>query len=237
MAKKNKTTLKELYHDKLVYSKVKAMLEDKYTYAEIIRFLHTKGYELSRGTISNLRSKLDESMHTGVSMDELIDKRKKSNVTKLPNLTGFKGKPTDSNNTKDIVVGETSKHPLLNGKTQFYSSEQVLDSIIDRGINLLNQTTYLDTGILMKALDLKAKYYSNDSKGLSIDALQQYQIITNAKLTALQQVVMEFIPKDKQDLAFKKMDEAEQEVLNNVEMQDGGKDLIAALKKAGLDLS
>jgi len=238
MANKTKLTLKGLYNNKLIYSKVVTLIQDNESYDTIIRYLQTKGYELSKSSISNLKSKITESYKTGVPIEELLDKRKKSNVTKLKTVTGFVDKDIDKNNVSDIIPNDgVSKRPKLEAKNEFFSSEQVIDSIIDKGVRTLNATDYVDTGTLMKAIDLKSKYFIKDSKGLSIDALQQYQVIQNAKLSALQQIVMEFIPEDKRDEAFSKMSEAEQEILDNVEMQEDGKDLLTALKKAGLDLS
>lgn len=238
MANKTKLTLKGLYNNKMIYGKVVTLIQDNESYDTIIRYLQTKGYELSKSSISNLKSKITESYKTGVPIEELLDKRKKSNVTKLKTVTGFVDKDIDKNNVSDIIPNDgVSKRPKLNVKNEFFSSEQVIDSIIDKGVRTLNATDYVDTGTLMKAIDLKSKYFIKDSKGLSIDALQQYQVIQNAKLSALQQIVMEYIPEDKRDEAFSKMSEAEQEILDNVEMQEDGKDLLKALKKAGLDLS
>ena len=238
MANKTKLTLKGLYNNKLIYSKVVTLIQDNESYDPIIRYLQTKGYELSKSSISNLKSKITESYKTGVPIEDLLDKRKKSSVAKLKTVTGFVDKDIDKNNVSDIIPNDgVSKRPKLNVKNEFFSSEQVIDSIIDKGVRTLNATDYVDTGTLMKAIDLKSKYFIKDSKGLSIDALQQYQVIQNAKLSALQQIVMEFIPEDKRDEAFSKMSEAEQEILDNVEMQEDGKDLLKALKKAGLDLS
>ena len=238
MANKTKLTLKGLYNNKMIYGKVVTLIQDNESYDTIIRYLHTKGYELSKSSISNLKSKITESYKTGVPIEDLLDKRKKSNVAKLKTATGFVDKDVDKNNVSDIIPNDgVSKRPKLEAKNEFFSSEQVIDSIIDKGVRTLNATDYVDTGTLMKAIDLKSKYFIKDSKGLSIDALQQYQVIQNAKLSALQQIVMEYIPEDKRDEAFSKMSEAEQEILANVEMQEDGKDLLKALKKAGLDLS
>jgi len=112
MANKTKLTLKGLYNNKLIYSKVVTLIQDNESYDTIIRYLQTKGYELSKSSISNLKSKITESYKTGVPIEELLDKRKKSNVTKLKTVTGFVDKDIDKNNVSDIIPNDgVSKRP------------------------------------------------------------------------------------------------------------------------------
>ena len=154
----------------------------------------------------------------------------------LPILVGFTEKTPDRNNVRDIETGTINPTVRVEANKKFYSSEQVLDKIIEKGMNTLVNSPNIDPPIMMKAIDLKSKYFMKDSKGLSIDALQQYQVIVQAKIKAMQQVIMSFIPEDQQEEAYKQMAKAEQDILASVELDDEGKELINTLKKAGLDV-
>lgn len=236
--KKGKTTLLSLYKDQRVFSKVKSLMEDKATISFILDYLNSQGYDLSRGSLSNLKRKMEEADLQGIPLGDLLDRRKKVNIEQVPkdNVVGFTEKTPDRNNVRDIETGTVNPTVRVEANKKFYSSEQVLDKIIEKGMNTLVNSPNIDPPIMMKAIDLKSKYFMKDSKGLSIDALQQYQVIVQAKIKAMQQVIMSFIPEDQQEEAYKQMAKAEQDILASVELDDEGKELINTLKKAGLDV-
>lgn len=241
-------TLAELGQNKLLLSKVVTLLDKNTSYDSILKFLEAQDFKLSKGTLTNFSKKLKTSRDLGVSLEQLLDKRTKKNFNQVPpeKVVGYKGIEDDDTGRvpvtdKDLeqftenLPDEININPdkLQNG---FYSVDSVLEKIIGLGINTLNTMNYVDLNILMKAMDVYVKAHGDDNnRGLTLDALKQYTIITEAKLKAFQDILYSYVPEDKQAEALKAMEESEQEMLKSIEATPNGVDLMKVLKKAGLD--
>ena len=223
-------TLKQLYNNQALFTKVQALIAKGKTFDFILEFLGSEGKPMSRGTLANLKSKLEESQETGKPIGELIDWRSKNSITQVDpkKITGYTGdKPTDIVTDNDVTGDATQK---------FFGTEEVLDEIIRKGKETLDATDIIDLPLLIKALDMKQKDFGDESHGLSLDALKQYQVITEARYKAVLDTMLAFIPEDKQDQAMAKMNESFDEATKNLEVSADGKRLITALSKRGLSL-
>jgi len=241
-------TLAELGHNQLLLSKVVTLLDKNTSYDNILNFLEAQDFKLSKGTLTNLSKKLKTSRDLGVPLAQLLDKRKKKDFTQLPpeKIVGYTGnEDEDIGRTpvtdKDLEQFSANLPDSLNVsptqvKTGFYSVDSVLEKIIGLGINTLGTMNYVDMNILMKALDVYSKNHDTESnRGLTLDALKQYTLITEAKLKAFQDVIFTYIPEDKQAEALEALPKIEDEMLKSIEATPEGMDLMKVLKKAGLD--
>lgn len=224
---KKNTTLKQLYNNTPLFTKVTALIEDKQTFDYIMDFVAEMGHPMSRGTLANLKAKYKESKDTGVPIGDLIDRRSKTSVTQVQDkLTGYTGEVTN----KDDMVQPVS---LNEASKTWWSTKEVLSEIIAKGKQTLDTIPVIDLPQLMKAIDLYQRNFGSETDGLSIAALKQYDLITRAKLKAMSDVVMEYVPEDKQEDAYKEMSQAEHEVLANMDVPD---ELIKTFKDKGLNI-
>ncbi|MBT9670502.1 hypothetical protein GPK34_00425 [Secundilactobacillus kimchicus] len=230
MAKKSKNlTARELYAKRSLFTKVVAMLDQGKTYDYIQEFLAEQNAPMSRGTLYNVKEKLKESKELGIPFEDVLDKRKKTSITQVSDkLSGYKGeiKQADELPTEVVQVA----------KNKIWSTEQALDTIIEKGMRTLDMVDAIDEPILLKAIDMKEKYHGSENGGLTLQAIKQFQAITQAQLKGLYEVVMTHIPEDEQDQVYQEMRDTEQKVLDNIELSPDGRKLLVALRKEGIGL-
>ena len=53
-------SLKELYNNKAIFSKVIGLMEQQMSYDYIIRYLNSKGYKMAKGNITKLKKRIKE---------------------------------------------------------------------------------------------------------------------------------------------------------------------------------
>lgn len=221
-------SIKELTNNKLLYSKVLTLMEQQKSYSYILRYLNSKGYKMAKGSLTNLKKKISEANQAGTTVSQIADKRNKDNIDDISDnkVVGFKGKNT--------VVNAQSAMTAI--PIKIYSEDQILESIMSKGMKAIDESDYVDPQILLKAIDLHAKYFGQKSRGLTSEGLKQYQLIMQAEFMAVREVFFRYIPKDKQEEALKAMDKETDKVLSQIGVTKQGKELIKELRKADLPL-
>jgi len=235
-----KITLKELYQNQLLFTKVKALFEKNVSYDIILGFIAKSGYKISKGTLTNLRHKINEAELTGVPLDQIIDKRSKTNINQVKNVKGFV--PKNNKAAEDEKRLPAKDQPEVNIQivdpeqptTTYWSNKQVLDKIVAKGVKALDQAQLVDVPVMMKAIELLGKYYDKNTHGLTIDAIKQYEIILEAQLTAMKEVIIKYVPDDQVDAAYQEIKDVCDAQLHDIEATNTGKSLLTALREAGL---
>lgn len=228
----------KLYKEhKLEFSKVVSMLESEKTYKFINTYLRSKkNIEMSNPTLGNLKSKIKESKEKGIPLDSLIDMNKKKSIKDV-NPDKIKGFKPNRNNTQysdkvaDEVVRETGEVVV---KNKVYNPREILQSIMDKGFDTLQKVDYIDMNTMLKAADLYNKYYGNTDKGLTTEAIQQYQLLVNATLNAMKETIIRYVPEKFQRNAFDMMEEKRKEYLEQFGATVDGKRLLEEFDKANL---
>lgn len=224
-------SIKELTSDKLLYPKVQTLFEQQKSYNFILRFLASKGYKMSKGSLTNLKNKMEESIKENKPINEIADKRTKDSIDDVDSnkIIGFTGKQPPEKVAAQEEVAEVK--PI-----KIYSDEQVLDAIISKGAKTLEESDYVDPNILMNALKLHAQYYGSKNRGLTAEGLKQYQLIMQSELAAVKEVLYRYVPKEKQEEALNEMDKRTNDLLKQIGVTKEGKELLKQLNKAGLTL-
>lgn len=224
-------SIKELTSDKLLYPKVQTLFEQQKNYNFILRFLASKGYKMSKGSLTNLKNKMEESIKENKPINEIADKRTKDSIDDVDSnkIIGFTGKQPPEKVAAQEEVAEVK--PI-----KIYSDEQVLDAIISKGAKTLEESDYVDPNILMNALKLHAQYYGSKNRGLTAEGLKQYQLIMQSELAAVKEVLYRYVPKEKQEEALNEMDKRTNDLLKQIGVTKEGKELLKQLNKAGLTL-
>ena len=241
MAKKElqSLSLKELIADQPLYSKVVNMLDQKQSYRYILKYLATKGYKMSTAGLTHLKDKLTESRETGVPIEMLGDKRSSKKEIKehtaeqedsledvLEHATGYTGEVKNM----EQETGVANPIPI-------YSSEQLLEELLKKGMHTIQESDFIDLPIVLKTLELYEKYYGAKNRGLTGEALKQYQLIMQAQQTAMTEVFLQYVPKTRQQEALKALEQRSQEILTQIGATKEGKELLKQLDRAGLEMN
>lgn len=230
-----KTSLIDLYNNKVLASEVYTMFHEKVPYREIKQYLAQKEFNISIGSLTNFKNKMEESERTGTPLIQLLDKRRKDRVSDLPNVTGYQpGKESpdkvEDNPLPDIPLPKEQPEQTLN------SPKELLELIMQKGYNAVRNLDVVDTGTTLKAAEQWNKYYQQDSDGLTTSAIKQYQVLVMGELQGMMEVVSNYVPKNHQEEAMNALKEWTDDYLKNVVSSEDGKRLVAELKEHGIDL-
>ena len=223
-------SVKALIENKVLFSKVLNLMEQQKSYNYILQFLETQGYKMAKGSLTNLKHKIEEAHDLGKPIESIADKREKNSIDDVPDnkIIGFTGKSKEP--VEQDVVDDVQ--PIT-----VYSENQVLEAIISKGMKSIQQMEFVDPKTLLSALGLYARYYGSKTRGLTSEALKQYQMINQSILSAYREVFVRYVPKDKQEEAINELDKQSKAILQNIGATPQGKELLKQLHKADLNLN
>lgn len=243
MSDNNKDNLKQItmkdlmYDDPLVFDKVVQMIKTKRTYDFIIEYLNTKGYKYSKVSLVNFKKKVNQSIEEGIPLESLVDHNSKKRVTNVPSnrVHGYsptKESPTQSYNQAVSLREQGNAVPKTK---KVYSIPQALESIIQKGMDVINETEMVDANTMLRSMELLSKYYPNNN-GLTQSALEQYQLIMHAQLLAVKDVLVSYVKEEDIPQALEDMDNATNKYLDALGADEEGKALLDALTKANKNI-
>lgn len=228
MAKKevnNSSVLLNLYNNKLLVSKVDEALDEGRPYDFIIAFCKEKfDFEINKPALSRYKEKRRESLETGVDLESLLDKRRKSG--KIIDIKSKEVTPLP-NETYDNTFGQVE---------QIYNDVEVLDTIIQKGFNSLKEVDYVEAPLAMKAIEVKAKITANQFQGLSLTGLRELRLRQSAKEQAMTEIILQFIPEEQHEEVFNAIESAEKEFYENLDLTEEDQRITKALQASGMDI-
>ena len=121
-------------------------------------------------------------------------------------------------------------------RSKEYHMQQVLEKIINKGMATLDASEFVEMNTLLKALDLYARYFGVQNRGLTTQALKQYQLLMDSEVRVIKEIFERYIPKDQQAEALKEMDRRISQEVSAVGMTKEGKELLKQLNNANLDV-
>ena len=230
MAKKdlnNSSVLLNLYHNKLLVSKVDEALDEGKPYDLIIAFCKEKfDFEISKPALSRYKEKRREAIEQGVDLESLLDKRRKSGK-----VIDLKGKEVET-----LPNTNTSYDQTFNAVEQIYNDVEVLDTIIQKGFASLKEVDYVEAPLAMKAIEVKAKVTGNQLQGLSLVGLRELRLRQSAKEQAMTEVILRFIPEEQHEEVYQAIEEAEAEFYENLDLTAEDARITQALEQAGMNI-
>lgn len=231
MAKKdlnNSSVLLNLYHNKLLVSKVDEALDEGKTYDYIIEFCKEKfDFDINKSALTRYKEKRRESIETGVDLESLLDKRRKS------------GKIIDIK-SKEVVPeagSPASVDKSFESKETIYNDVEVLDEVIMKGFAGLKYVDAVEPTLAMKAIEVKAKITGNQLQGVSLAGLRELRLRQSAKEQAMTEVILKFIPEEQHTEVFEEIERAEKEFYENLELSAEDRRITQALTASGFDLA
>ena len=218
MSKNNeKVTLKELFDNKLVISKIDLMLDEHKTLKEITEFANSMEVNVSMGTINNYKKKREEALRDDVPIETLLDKR-----AKVGNIIDLKDKevlPPAMAEYQEQVGGvgtyKSAKENILN-------VNQVLEEIIKKGYASLKEVDFVDNKTLLSAISEHNKINQGNG-GLTIAGVQEVRLQQMAYEAALSSAMLKFVPQEKHQELLEYLKEAEDKYYRDLDITEEGK--------------
>ena len=221
------------YQNGLLGSKVNRMVDDNETLSDIRDFIITMTdgkIQPSIGTISNYKTKLEQSRKEGKDMGELVDKRRKRG----DNIVDIKAKEHSSLVETQDKTGEAEVYAPK--EERLVPTTQVLLKIIAIGSATLDDINAIDTPTLIKAIKTYSDITGASNGGLMLSGLQQIALQQKAYESALGEVVAKYIPEEEQDKAWADLELAEQQFYDDLDITKEGQAVKETMDKLGISL-
>lgn len=219
---KQQSKLLTIYDNVVLRNKIAEALDNDTDYAEIVDMCKSYGIDVSTSSISRYAQKRKEAVLNGQDLREVLDTDTQTALTKI------KKKRVD---TKD--ESETAEPELV--ETKAYSTEVMLDKIMSMGYNkFMTEDVDISVKDWLAAIKLYTQINGNNNHGLTTEGLQQLKLHQQAVNTAFVQVILKYIPKEKQEEALNYFSKTEKEQYKKLDTSGQGRALLEALEIGGL---
>ena len=224
------SVLLQLYEHRLLSSKVDEALDTGVSYDDIVELCAQYDFDISKPTISRYKAKREESIETGVPLEELLDQRKKNG-----NVVDIKSKRQNLGAIQELN-GDERMDRAFAPVDRVYNDIQVLDEMIQKMYTGLQHVNMIDPALGLRAMETKAKLTDNKLQGLSLVGLRELKLRVQAKTTAMTEVMLQYIPEDLHEEVLEAIEDAEQEFYANLDLSDEGRKISDALRQSGVDI-
>lgn len=221
----NSSVLISLYNNKLLSSKVDEALDSGQTYDYIIELCAEFDFEINKSALSRYKEKRRESIETGVDLEALLDKRRKTG-----NIVDIKTKEVSNREVPRNNYNET-----FDTVDTVWHDIELLDEVIQKGFDSLKYAGTIEVGTAMKAIEIKAKITGNQLQGISLVGLRELRLRNVAKESAMTEALLQFVPEDKHEEVYELMEKVEKEFYENLDLSEEDRKITKALKLAGAE--
>jgi len=131
----------------------------------------------------------------------------------------------DGSNTNSEGIGVYKK-----ASEKLVNINQVLEVLIEKGLQGVMDTNYVDQNILLKAVQEHNKINAGNG-GLTMSGLQEMRLQQVAYESAVTNVMLSYVPEDKQTEALERMHDAEEEFYRNLDITEEGRRIKKELER------
>lgn len=184
--------------------------------------LETKFYKLERLVKWEHVQEVNEMLIAGVNPRVVSDWCKERNFSiSHPKLYEYK-EMLETALAKQITVerlmgiGVPKRSPIVlqalgieTAKNMVKAEMEVLDLIIQKGYNTLLSSPDIKISEVIKAMEIKQKITGGSHGGLTMYGMDELREVEQAKINAMVQVVMKYLPEDKVEELQEALEEAE----------------------------
>lgn len=201
------------------------MIDDGVSANQCAKWCNDQGFEVSVPTMYKYVKRRKEAVELGVPLEDILDKREfpPSNATKGNREVKKKNTKKNYNSTKPKKKQEP-KHKHLNKWAEdeerreqnlsqpkakkVMTDLEMLDAIIQKGMNTLQYMEAVAPQVAIKAVELKNKITGGTHNGLTTYGLEEIRLREQARENAMLCVLLEYIPQHKHEEVIQRMEEA-----------------------------
>jgi len=221
---KGKVTLTELYENKLIIAKLDNMIDEGKTLQYMTDYANSMEVDVSLGTIRNYKNKRRQAIDEDVPLESLLDRRSNSgNIIEMKDKESMTDVDGSNTNSEGLGVYKKASEKLVN-------INQVLEVLIEKGLQGVMDTNYVDQNILLKAVQEHNKINAGNG-GLTMSGLQEMRLQQVAYESAVTNVMLSYVPEDKQTEALERMHDAEEEFYRNLDITEEGRRIKKELER------
>lgn len=221
---KGKVTLTELYENKLIIAKLDNMIDEGKTLQYMTDYANSMEVDVSLGTIRNYKNKRRQAIDEDVPLESLLDRRSNSgNIIEMKDKESMTDVDGSNTNSEGLGVYKKASEKLVN-------VNQVLEVLIEKGLQGVMDTNYVDQNILLKAVQEHNKINAGNG-GLTMSGLQEMRLQQVAYESAVTNVMLSYVPEDKQTEALERMHDAEEEFYRNLDITEEGRRIKKELER------
>ncbi|MNW28139.1 hypothetical protein D3C74_49530 [compost metagenome] len=175
------------------------MLDDGVSPNACAKWCNENGFVVSVPTIYAYAKKRKESIIKDVQAEELMrDKRKGENYKEKDDPSNIeKYNPTNEDRRKANATVDRVK-----------SDMELLDMVIQKGMNALNVMEYIKPEIAIKAIEMKNKITGGSHQGFTTYGLEEIRLREAARENAVMVILLEFVPEEQHDAVIARMEQA-----------------------------
>lgn len=263
MAKAPTGTLVALYNNLVLRAKVEEALDNGTTYDDIVKLGDQYGTELSKSAITRYKQRREEAKEKGIPtgaliagtqdwkdyMQERIDGKKAEKLVEEQKAQEAENERVEASRAEAEQMAEEpydlpeefSKSLIEDVSDDvtprtFTNDLTVLDEIINKGLMTIQQQDGVDPKVTIKAIELKGKLTDGNLKGMTIEGIKALEARQKRLSYILTDVLMKYVPQEKQDAATKDLEKAEEAFNRNLNLDENYKALKHSLEAGGVNI-
>lgn len=214
---KQQSKLLTIYDNLVLREKVDTALDNDVDYQSIVDMCKEYNIDVSTSSITRYAQKREEAIKEGQDLRELLD----ADTTRM--IASIKKKQVDKPTAKEEPVPELVKQDEI-------SAELMLNNLIKKGYGtLVNDNVNMSVKDFTALVKLYTQINGNNNHGLTTEGLQQLRLFQHALNAAMINIVVKYIPVEKQKDAIKEIKEEEEEQYKKLNNSMQGQALLKAL--------
>lgn len=250
MVEKQQKSLLSLYNNTILRKQVEEALNIGTNYQEIIDLCQQQGVSISKSAITRYKKKLKEAEEQGIPVGELIagtlewerkinssieSKDKNKHIANIKNELESQDLSEDQEHSDLTMADSTEVAENADVDYKYLNDVEVLDVMIHKGLGTALEQDGMAPQNTIKAIELKNKLTDGALRGMTVKGINALQTRQQKLSYVLSKVLIDYVPKEKQEEARESLSKAEAEFNRNLDLDKDYLALKRALKAGGVD--
>lgn len=239
-----------MYNNTILRKQVEEALNIGTNYQEIIDLCQQQGVSISKSAITRYKKKLKEAEDQGIPVGELIagtlewerkinssieSKDKNKHIANIKNELESQDLSDDQERSELTVDDSTEIAENADVDYKYLNDVEVLDVMIHKGLGTALEQDGMAPQNTIKAIELKNKLTDGALRGMTVKGINALQTRQQKLSYVLSKVLIDYVPKEKQEEARESLSKAEAEFNRNLDLDKDYLALKRALKAGGVD--
>lgn len=194
---------------------VDKMLDDGESPNKVAQWCNENGFEISVPTMYTYAKKRKEAIIKGEGVKRVLGKEPEPPQPPKPRGGTKEGRAKREANEKVV-----RKEQGMSSGNKVLSDLQLLDAVIQKGMDTLNAMDYIKPDTAIKAIELKNKLTGGAHNGITTYGLEELRLREAARENAITVILLRFIPEDQHEAVLEEMEKATKEYYESIGLGD-----------------